>query len=96
MCIRDRDRGVPLWFCLLLPLCIAGMKLFAAAVTLWDYEKRGFGYNENKMCIRDRCYRRIRLQRRFQGVAPKWIYPKIYFWGDFLYVYIAGGYNGTY
>ena len=53
------DRGVPLWFCLLLPLCIAGMKLFAAAVTLWDYEKRGFGYNENKLskyvwgCIND-------------------------------------------
>ena len=43
------DRGVPLWFCLLLPLCIAGMKLFAAAVTLWDYEKRGFGYNENRL-----------------------------------------------
>lgn len=52
-------RGVPLWFCLLLPLCIVGMKLFAAAVTLWDYEKRGFGYNENKLskyvwgCIND-------------------------------------------
>ncbi len=43
------DRGVPLWFCLLLPLCIAGMKLFAAAVTLWDYERRGFGYNENRL-----------------------------------------------
>ena len=43
------DRGVPLWFCQLLPLCIAGMKLFAAAVTLWDYEKRGFGYDENKL-----------------------------------------------
>lgn len=43
------DSGVPLWFCLLLPFCIAGMKLFAAAVTLWDYEKRGFGYNENKL-----------------------------------------------
>lgn len=43
------DRGVPLWFCLLLPFCIAGVKLFAAAVTLWDYEKRGFGYNENKL-----------------------------------------------
>ena len=42
-------KGVPLWFCLLLPLCIAGMKLFAAAVTLWDYEKRGFGYNENRL-----------------------------------------------
>lgn len=43
------NRGVPFWFCLLLPLCIAGMKLFAAAITLWDYEKRGFGYNENKL-----------------------------------------------
>ena len=41
--------GLPLWFCLLLPLCIVGMKLFVAAVTLWDYEKRGFGYNENKL-----------------------------------------------
>ena len=28
------DRGVPLWFCLLLPLCIAGMKLTYAAITL--------------------------------------------------------------
>lgn len=43
------DRGVPLWLCLLLPFCIAGMKLFAAAVSLWDYEKRGYGYNENKL-----------------------------------------------
>ena len=43
------DRGVPLWFCLLLPLCIAGMKLFVAATSLWDYERRGFGYNENKL-----------------------------------------------
>ena len=25
------------------------MKLFVSAVTLWDYEKRGFGYNENKL-----------------------------------------------
>ena len=36
-----RNRGVPWWFCLLLPFCIAGLKLFAAAVTLWDYEQRG-------------------------------------------------------
>lgn len=43
------DRSVPLWLCLLLPFSIAGMKLFIAAVTLWDYEKRGFGYNENKL-----------------------------------------------
>ncbi|MDD7593467.1 MAG: hypothetical protein PUJ57_04445 [Peptoniphilaceae bacterium] len=44
-----RDRGLPLWFCLLLPLCIAGMKLLVAAVSLWDYERRGCGYNENKL-----------------------------------------------
>ena len=43
------DRGLPLWFCLLLPLCIVGMKLFVAATSVWDYEKRGFGYNENKL-----------------------------------------------
>ena len=43
------NRGLPLWFCLLLPFCIAGMKLVYSAVTLWDYEKRGFGYNENKL-----------------------------------------------
>ena len=43
------NKGLPLWFCLLLPLSIAGMKLLVSAVTLWDYEKRGFGYNENKL-----------------------------------------------
>lgn len=43
------SRGVPLWFCLLLPFCMAGMKLFVAAASLWDYEKRGFGYNESKL-----------------------------------------------
>lgn len=42
-------KGVPLWFCLLLPLCIVGMKLFVAATSLWDYERRGLGYNENKL-----------------------------------------------
>lgn len=42
-------RAVPLWLCMLLPLCIAGMKLLVAAVSLWDYERRGFGYNENKL-----------------------------------------------
>ena len=42
-------RDVPLWFCILLPFCIAGMKLIYAAISLWDYEKRGFGYNENKL-----------------------------------------------
>ena len=43
------NKGLPLWFCLLLPFCIAGMKLLFSAVTLWDYEKRGFGYNESKL-----------------------------------------------
>lgn len=44
-----RGNAVPLWFCVLLPLCIAGMKLFAAAVFLWDYERSGFVYNENHL-----------------------------------------------
>ena len=43
------DRGVPLWLCLLLPFSIAGMKLTVAALSLWDYERRGFEYNENKL-----------------------------------------------
>ena len=43
------SRGVPLWLCLLLPLCIAGMKLFVAGVALWDYGRRGHGFNENKL-----------------------------------------------
>lgn len=43
------DRGVALWFCLALPFCIVGMKFFVAALSLRDYEKRGFGYNENKL-----------------------------------------------
>lgn len=43
--------GLPLWLCLLLPLCIAGMKLFVAAVTLWSYERKGKGYNENNFSV---------------------------------------------
>lgn len=43
------QRGIPLWLCLLLPFSIAGMKLAVAASSLWDYERRGFAYNENKL-----------------------------------------------
>lgn len=42
-------RGVPLWFCLLVPFCVAGVKLAAAAYSLWDYERSGFVHNENKI-----------------------------------------------
>lgn len=42
-------RDVPLWLCLCLPFCIVGMKVFVAATSLWDYERRGLGYNENKL-----------------------------------------------
>ena len=42
-------RGVPLWFCLLIPLCVAGVKLTDAAYSLWDYEKSGYVHNENKL-----------------------------------------------
>lgn len=42
-------RGVPLRICLFLPLSVSGVKLFAAGLSLWDYEKHRTVYNENKM-----------------------------------------------
>ena len=43
------DRGVPLWLCLLIPLCIAGVKVTVAADSLRDYEKHGYVRNENNL-----------------------------------------------
>lgn len=42
-------RGLPLWLCLLLPFAIAGCKLTIAASSIWNYERRGVVYNENKL-----------------------------------------------
>lgn len=42
-------QDVPLWVCLFLPLSVSGMKLFAAGLSLRDYEKHRTVYNENKM-----------------------------------------------
>lgn len=47
--LYGRNQDMPLWFCLLIPFCIAGIKLFVSALSLRDYERRGFGYNENKL-----------------------------------------------
>lgn len=41
--------GVPIWFCLLLPLCVVGMKITVAAYFLRDYEKQCIVRNENKL-----------------------------------------------
>ena len=43
------DRGVPLWLCLLIPVCIAGVKVAVAADSLRDYEKHGYVRNENNL-----------------------------------------------
>ena len=43
------NRGVPLWLCLLIPLCVVGAKLAVAASSLRDYEKHGYVRNENKL-----------------------------------------------
>ena len=40
---------LPLWLSIILPFSIAGLKLFVAATSLWDYEKRGLAYNENRL-----------------------------------------------
>ena len=42
-------RDVPLWFCILIPFSVAGLKLLVAAYSLWNYERSGFIYNENKI-----------------------------------------------
>lgn len=42
-------RDVPLWLCLIIPFCIVGIKLAVAAYSIWDYEKNGMVYNENKI-----------------------------------------------
>lgn len=44
-----RMLALPLWICFLLPFSVAGCKLAVAAFSLWDYERRGCGYNENKL-----------------------------------------------
>lgn len=49
MVLFGMDRNVPLWLCLLLPFAIVGMKLTVAASSLWDYERRGLAYNENRL-----------------------------------------------
>lgn len=41
--------GLPAVLCVLLPFSVAGCKLLFAAYSLWDYEKRGNAYNENKL-----------------------------------------------
>ena len=41
--------GVPLWICLLIPGFVVGLKLTVTAWSLWDYDRRGLAYNENKL-----------------------------------------------
>lgn len=43
------ERGVPLWICLLIPFSVAGLKMAVAASSLWEYERRGLVYNENRL-----------------------------------------------
>lgn len=41
--------NIPLWFCILIPFSVAGLKLSVAAYSLWDYEKKGTVYSENNL-----------------------------------------------
>ena len=47
--IFGRANGVALWLCLLTPFSVAGIKAAVAGWTLYDYERRGVAYNENKL-----------------------------------------------
>lgn len=44
-----RASGLPLWTCVLIPFFVAGVKLIVVAYSLWDYERKGFCYNENML-----------------------------------------------
>lgn len=44
--LRD---GLPAWGCVLLPLGVMGYKLAVAAWSLFDYERKGLAYNENRL-----------------------------------------------
>lgn len=41
--------GIPLWLCICLPFCIAGMKAAAVAFYLYAYKRNGSAYNENRL-----------------------------------------------
>lgn len=47
--ILGRGQGLPLWICLLVPFFVAGAKVLVAASSLWDYDRKGLAYNENKL-----------------------------------------------
>lgn len=47
--IFGMQRELPLWLCILIPFSVAGLKAAVAAYSLWDYERSGFVYNENKI-----------------------------------------------
>lgn len=49
MILFGLGKGVPLWCCLLLPFCIAGMKLVVVATQLRTYEKTGDIFSENNL-----------------------------------------------
>lgn len=40
---------LPLWLCLVFPFFAAGCKLLVVQISLWDYRRRGFVSNENKL-----------------------------------------------
>lgn len=44
-----RASGIPLWVCVIIPFFVAGAKMTVAAYSLWDYERKGFCYNENML-----------------------------------------------
>ena len=49
MLLLGRMQGVPVWLCLLIPFCVAGVKLAVSAYSLRDYEKHGYVRNNTKL-----------------------------------------------
>ena len=73
------DRGVPLWLCLLIPFCIAGIKLTISAYSLRNYEKTGRYHNENELQKHDWLLTALLLALAYVPPAIGFVLP---FWAS--------------
>lgn len=67
--------SVPLWLCLCLPFCIAGMKATVTAASLRAYKRNGWVYNENRLGKYQWICMALLLGFAYGGPALGWAIP---------------------
>lgn len=85
---------VPLWLCLLLPFSIMGSKIFVSSIALWNYEKKGDVYNENRLKKYAWIGIFLLLGAAYGLPAAGFVFPQLASGGVFL-AFIAAGVSGT-